>query len=173
MRKLLMGALIGIVVCGLLGFVVGWFWPWPTDGTSAPGRVETEALEQLFRMAVNRQAPKVPNPIPVTHDNLFAGMRFFRNNCAGCHGDGHEKSSWGTGGFYPRVPQFGFEHPEWTDAQIFWITKYGVRYTGMGAWKDLATDEQLWKVAMFLSRVDSLPPDLAERWKNPPPMQQP
>jgi len=43
--------------------------------------------------------------------------------------------------------------PEW---QLFWIVKHGVRYTGMGAWENLMSDDKIWSVvvALYQLRVD-------------------
>ena len=48
-------------------------------------------------------------------------MKFYINGCAGCHGDGNQRSTWGTTSFFPRVPQFGTRAPSRPDWQIFWI----------------------------------------------------
>ena len=95
-------------------------------------------------------------------------MRFYRNNCAGCHGDSQGPSAWGTRGFYPPVPQFAQDPPRKPDWQIFWVAKHGVRYSGMGAWSELAPDRKLWQAATFLSRLRSLPPGVETLWRNPP-----
>jgi hypothetical protein len=34
----------------------------------------------------------------------------------------------------------------------------GIRYTGMGAWRDLMNDEDTWKVANFVARIHQLRP---------------
>jgi hypothetical protein len=69
--------------------------------------------------------------------------------------------------FYPRVPQFGFEPPEIPEAQIFWVAKNGIRYSGMGGnpVEGGYSDEQMWKLATFLSHLKSLPPRVAAEWQ--------
>jgi hypothetical protein len=42
-------------------------------------------------------------------------MKFYINGCAGCHGDGTLRSTWGTMSFFPRVPQFGTHAPSRPD----------------------------------------------------------
>jgi hypothetical protein len=69
--------------------------------------------------------------------------------------------------FYPRVPQFGFEPPEIPEAQIFWVAKNGIRYSGMegNPVEGGYSDEQMWKLATFLSHLKSLPPRVAAEWQ--------
>jgi hypothetical protein len=54
--------------------------------------------------------------------------------------------------------------PEW---QMFWIVKHGVRYSGMGAWGGLTSDDNIWKTVTFLSHLKSLPPDVEAEWRGP------
>ena len=76
-------------------------------------------------------------------------------------------SPWGTTSFFPRVPQFATEPPNRPEWQIYWIVKNGIRNTGMGAWSQLMTDDQIWKVSGFLSHVTSLPQEVANAWSKP------
>src|SRR5208282_15139 len=42
---------------------------------------------------------------------------------------------------------------------------HGVRYTGMAAWEGLLSDDETWKVVTFLSRLNHLPPRVAEQFR--------
>jgi mono/diheme cytochrome c family protein len=117
--------------------------------------------------AIAREAPKRANPIAVDDAALLAGMKLYRSNCEGCHGGGRGPSEWGAK-FYPPVPQFGARPPGRPDWQIVWIIENGLRYSGMGGWKGMMPEEDMWRVASFLSRLDALPPAVAEAWRNPP-----
>jgi len=48
---------------------------------------------------------------------------------------------------------------------MFWIVKHGVRYTGMGAWDKLLSDDEIWKVVTFLNHMEHLPPRVAEEFQ--------
>jgi hypothetical protein len=47
---------------------------------------------------------------------------------------------------------------------LFWVVKHGIRYSGMGAWGGLASDEKIWEVATFLSQLRNLPLDVRAEW---------
>jgi hypothetical protein len=54
----------------------------------------------------------------------------------------------------PQVPKVGTQY---TEAQIFWIAKHGIRRTAMfanGKWES----EKLWKAAAYIKRIKDLPP---------------
>ena len=113
------------------------------------------------------QARRLTNPIQPTVEELLLGLRIYRNNCAGCHGDGHEPSDWGKQ-FSPRVPQFTEHHPTKPDWQLFWILKNGVRDGGMGGWVGQLPDERLWRAITFLAHLDSLPAAVDSAWRAAP-----
>lgn len=121
----------------------------------------------VFDAAVARRAPQTPNPIAPTEPELLAGLKLYRDDCAGCHGEPGHPSSWGRQ-FYPPVPQFGERAPGKPDWQLVWIVRNGVRYSGMGGWAGQLPDADLWRLATFLARLDALPPAVEAAWRNPP-----
>ena len=165
MRNFIAGIVTGLVAV----LLAVWLYPWHIAATTEASVVETWLMSRLLERGIRRGAPQATNPLTVSDEVLLQGMKFFRNNCAGCHGDGKQPSSWGTTSFFPRVPQFGTQAPARPDWQIFWIVKHGIRNTGMGGWAPLASDEDLWRVALFVSRIDSLPPAVAKTWRGDAP----
>jgi mono/diheme cytochrome c family protein len=168
MRIFVTGVATGITV-SLLGIaLLAYFWPWQVEATRAPSDTETWLLQKILDKAVARQAPSVATSTAISEDDLRAGMKIFLNGCAGCHGSARHPSEWGTTSFFPRVPQFSANpthKPAW---QIHWIVKNGIRNTGMAGWEHLISDDQIWKVSMFVSRIGSLPPTIDAEWRAPP-----
>jgi mono/diheme cytochrome c family protein len=155
----------GVVVSLVAIILVVWLYPWSVEASAEPTAAERWLMTRLIDRAIAREAPRATNPFAASDEVLLAGMKFFVSNCAGCHGDGKQSSPWGTTSFFPRPPQFGSQPTPRPDWQIFWIVKHGIRNTGMGAWEKLAGDEDLWKVALFVDRIDSLPPAVAAQWR--------
>src|SRR2546423_10314485 len=134
---------------------LGW---WSIKATAAPPQWEEKLGQSILRASLSRQAQGLTNPLQASSDVLVAGQNIFKMHCAGCHGTPGQPSPWGTRGFYPRVPQFGDQPPALTASQMFVAIKYGIRYSGMGAWDAMMSDEDIWKVATFLEDIGSLPP---------------
>jgi len=169
MLKLLLGILVGLVLFPLASLTIarlGWL---PVEATADPPSWESLLMRRVVAASVSRQAPRMQNPIPSTSDNLRAGMKLFLEDCAGCHGDSRKRCRWGTTMFYPRVPQLGLEPTRKPDWQIFWIIQHGVRYTGMAGNGSLMPEENIWKIATFLTHLNDLPPDVNEEWRRPRP----
>lgn len=165
MRAFAYGLVVGILLIPLAAIMVSLFGWVSVSATSNPPRWEAFIARKAFATSIDRQAAKLQNPTSPTSVNLMAGLKFYRDGCAGCHGDAGKPSQWGTTGFYPRVPQFDSEPPLKPDWQMFWIVKHGVRYSGMGAWENLTSDGDIWKVVTFLSHLKTLPPDVEAAWR--------
>lgn len=164
MRTFILGVFTGFLVGPLLATLIMLLGFWPISATAEAPTMETALARRALNASVSHAAPKLTNPLTPSSETLRAGMKFFRENCAGCHGEPGKPSAWGTTSFYPRVPQFSDEPPNKPDWQLFWVVKNGVRYSGMGAWGGLASDETIWQVATFLSHMKNLPPDVSAEW---------
>lgn len=164
MKQIFLTILLLVLIIGaaLLAARMGW---WPVAATDRPTQFEAALGESALNASLARQAATLSNPLQPSNEILLAGQKIFKMNCAGCHGTPGQPSQWGTQNFYPRVPQFGDRPPTLTAPQMFVAIKYGIRYTGMGAWNGMMSDEEVWKVATFLQRIGSLPPEVQANWK--------
>jgi hypothetical protein len=69
---------------------------------------------------------------------------------------------------YPPVPQLPKVGTEYSEAQIFWIAKHGVRRTGMFANGKWDSDKKPWTVAAYVQRIKSLPPHVQQELAKKP-----
>lgn len=168
MRKFLLGLLVGIILPPVLLALWAIMGRFPVNAKDEPPNWEKRFLQAAVARSVARQAPVLKNPYPATEENLLAGLKEFHADCDGCHGTGAKKSIWGVSDFYPRVPQFGFDMPPLKDYQVYWVLKNGIRYSGMGGNDPGISEEHAWQLAMFLSRLASLPPAVEAEWRKPP-----
>jgi thiosulfate dehydrogenase len=165
MRKLILSFILGLLLIPAFALVVIRCGLLSTPATAKPSRWETDLASSALRASLHRHAPALKNPIPVSDETLLAGMKIFRTNCAGCHGEFNRPSSWGTKGFYPRVPQFADTPSELSAAEMFFVVKHGIRYSGMGAWNGMISDSEIWQVVTFLTNIKSLPAPVDAAWK--------
>jgi mono/diheme cytochrome c family protein len=168
MRRFLGGFAAAVIVVPALALLLARLGLLPVAATGEPPAWAGRVARMAIGAGVARRARRVQNPVAITEHGLMDGMKIFQEDCAGCHGEPGRPSRWGTTSFYPRVPQFASDPPAKPDWQLFWIVKHGIRYSGMGAWDHLLPDDKIWQVATFLSRLGSLPPSVAEKWRREP-----
>jgi mono/diheme cytochrome c family protein len=165
MRKFLLGFLTAIIVFALAGFSYVRF------GFMDPrADIPVNGLEQRVAMpaldaSVERRAPETKNPVDSSDANLLAGMKVYQTNCAGCHGDVNHPHGPLADSFYPRAPQFAEDSPDMPENQNFYVVQHGIRLSGMPAWRNSLSDQQMWQVTTFLHHMDKLPSEVSEQWK--------
>jgi mono/diheme cytochrome c family protein len=165
MRNFILGVVVTLLVLVLGGLGIAMLGLLPTAADAVPPRIERRIAMSAVDASMERRAPQVTNPVPPTDDNLIDGMKIYTMNCAGCHGGLDKKPNSFGESFYPPVPQLilhPMDDPEW---HIYYATRTGIRYTAMPAWNKTMTEQEMWKVTAFLSRIEKLPPAVQDYWK--------
>jgi mono/diheme cytochrome c family protein len=131
-----------------------------------PSKWERALMFSAVHASVRRRAPEIANPVAPTEDNLIAGGRLYLEGCAGCHGT-PGKPDESSESLYPPIPQLPLVGTEYSEAQIFWVAKHGIRLSGMFANGKWNSDEKLWTMAAYIKRIGSLPPRVREELAKP------
>jgi mono/diheme cytochrome c family protein len=130
--------------------------------------VTAHLLHSGIHASVRRAAPKTQNPLPRSDETLIAGGKLYLNDCVGCHGEPSKPPSEFGSSFYPPAPQFPGVGTEYSESEVYWIAKHGIRRTGMAAQASSYKDAELWALAAFISRFPNLPPTVLEGIRQEP-----
>ncbi|PYT08729.1 MAG: hypothetical protein DMF60_04060 [Acidobacteria bacterium] len=151
----LVGASLVVMSIGILMMKMGLV---PINADVAPSSLERKVLPLAVRASVARHSSEQPGGAePPTDDDLVAGAEIYREMCAQCHGHLNGRASVLGASFYPPAPQLPGRGSSYTDAEVFWIVKHGIRNTSMPTWRNMLSDENIRQVAAFIKRMDSLP----------------
>jgi len=167
MKNFLLGVLSTLAVLLVAGFAFLRLGLAEVRGDVPSSSLETYLMKGAVHAAVRRNAPDMPNPVPPTEENLIAGGRQFLGECAGCHGTPGKQRKY-PDGLNPAAPQLPIVGTEYTEAQIFWVAKHGIRRSGMfsnGLWD---SDEELRRIAAFIKHIKNLPPRVQEELRKKP-----
>ena len=165
MGKFILGIVFAVIVLLLVAFGLATLGLVPTRANVTPSQSEAHFAMSALDSSVDRHAPHLNNPVPVTDENLIEGLKLYTMNCALCHGGVDRHPGQFEHSLYPAPPNLITDpdtDPEW---HVFYIVKNGIRYTGMPAWDKSLPDDDMWKITAFLSRVDKLPAGVQEYWK--------
>jgi cytochrome c553 len=116
-------------------------------------------LHFAMRSAVRTYALAVEAPERLPAEGIQPSAGHFERGCAICHGAPGVPQSPAVQQMLPRPPELGPVIGTWTDAELFRIVKYGVRFTGMPAWPTQQRDDEVWAMVAFLRalpRMDAL-----------------
>lgn len=128
-------------------------------------KIEERIAMPSLDASVARRAGNLRNPVEPNDANLMTGMKLYQAHCASCHGDVNQPQTTVSEAFYPRAPQFVEDPPDMPENQSFYIIQHGVRLSGMPAWGQSLSEQQIWEVTAFLSHMNALPPAVSNRWK--------
>jgi len=151
MKKYVIG---GVVVVAAL--VVGTVMRFTLSALPEPGQTETFLATEAKRFLVHRGSRHgIPPPPADRQAAIKEGDKLFRKECATCHGTrGYDLTDAGRW-MYPRAADLtSRDSQSYSDEEVFWIVKNGVRMSGMPAFGKVESDDHIWDLAFY---VRSLP----------------
>lgn len=157
MKNFLLGVLAALVVLAVGTFTYLRLGLAEVRADLPGSQLESYLMSSAVRASVRRHAPEVSNPIQPTTENLIAGGKMYLGECAGCHGTPGKTENETGDSLYPPIPQFPKVGTEYTEAQVFWVAKHGIRRAGMFANGKWDSDQKLWTIAAFIKRMNALP----------------
>jgi mono/diheme cytochrome c family protein len=116
-----------------------------------------------MRNSVETQSMSVGKPPPLDDMAMVRlGLGHYQGGCAPCHGVPGYDGSPITGKMLPSPPWLSDTIPDWTDEQLFWIVKHGIKYAGMPGWVAQSRDDEVWTV---VAAIRSLPDMTREEYR--------
>ena len=150
--------LLAGVAAALAGAVVlksGWY---NIGATRQHFQIVHTVLEQGMRDSVRHHARGVPVPAPASPQQVRRGAAVYRDNCAQCHGGpGFAQSNLGKS-MQPLPGPLVDAARHWKAAELYWITRNGIKMSGMPAWEYHLDDSDLWAVVGFVQHLPQLTP---------------
>ncbi len=138
------------------GFAVAASGIVPLTASAGHWRITNWVLHFTMERSVSTHA--IPIDVPqLDHPALIKrGATHYDLGCSPCHGHVDGKT--------PRIPQAMLPPPpplpdrisHWQPAELFYIVKHGVKFTGMPAWPAQQRDDEVWAVVAFLLRLPAL-----------------
>lgn len=144
-------ALVALAIIGLAQS--GWYDVSATTSHSGPVRW---LLSTTSEASIERRAAEIDVPDLSDDSLILAGAGDYDSMCADCHGaPGRDPGPVGRG-LNPEPPDLADEAGHMTPAELFWVTKNGIRMTGMPAWGVTHDDGALWAVVAFMTELPHL-----------------
>lgn len=117
-------------------------------------------IEGFLKMAKDRSVIFNSRPVDTPELELTElvplGAGHFQGTCAVCHGSPGQPVNPVFRHMLPHPPDLQLHAPHWTRAQLFWITRHGIQFTGMPAWSGVDRDDEVWAVVAFLEALPSM-----------------
>lgn len=160
----LASALIALLTAGVLGLAgvaaFIWFGAYDVSATGPHFQPVHSLLEVALKRAVQQRADAHPPPADLlTPERIRQGAACFRDRCVACHGAPGVAPEAFALGLQP-VPGSLIEGTRhWRHQDLYWITRNGIKMSGMPAWEYRLDEGELWALVAFLDTLPRLTPD--------------
>jgi mono/diheme cytochrome c family protein len=158
MKRFLLGLVLGVLLLPAFGYLYLRTGRIPVETSASPLPFERRLAHMAINARIERNPPGNP-PIQANEANLTAGAKIYREHCSVCHGLADAPLSDDVTGMFPRPPRLvqGKGVTDDSPGETYWKAAYGIRLTGMPAYRKALTDEQIWQVSLFLAQAGKMP----------------
>lgn len=154
-RRLLWLAAI-TVAAPIVGFLVAASGIVPVNASGGHWAITTWMLEFSMRRSVDTHSRGIEPPPLDDRGLVIHGAVRYDIGCAPCHGRPGLEQPRIAGGLVPRPPYLPGVIHQWESRELFYITKHGVKFTGMPAWPTQVRDDEVWAMVAFLNQFPNL-----------------
>ncbi|MGE3509071.1 MAG: c-type cytochrome [Vicinamibacterales bacterium] len=149
-------ALIVLTVVGVMSGIVVLAGGVPLRASSGHWAITAWLLDFAKVRAVRTQSMLVDVP-PLDEERLIVmGAGQFEGACLPCHGGPGIEQPRIAGGMTPRPPNLAETVRRFAPAELFYIVKHGIKFTGMPAWPAQGRDDEVWAVVAFLRTLPGM-----------------
>ncbi len=148
-----MVTLILILIIGLITVYSGWY---DVSAANKNSEFEQWLLGTTMDNSVEKRSKDITVPDLTSPDKFREGFAHYHEMCQGCHGAPGMEQTEMSKGLNPSAPDLAESAQDMTPQELFWVTKNGVRMTGMPAWGLTHSDDKLWSVVAFIEKLPGM-----------------
>lgn len=150
MKRWILAAVLIVVLSVVV--VIFAFTQFDLSALPRPGKAETFIATQAKRILIYKNSRSgVPSPPHDLQASLKQGETLYGTDCTMCHGsDGHTLTDNGRW-MYPRASDLTSPSvQQYSDPELFWIIKNGIRFSGMPGFGKVESDEHIWDLVRYI-----------------------
>ncbi|MDQ3802406.1 MAG: c-type cytochrome [Acidobacteriota bacterium] len=145
-----------LVVMAVGGFLLAASGVIPIKASPGHWAVTRWLLQFSKQRSVSTNSLRIDAP-PLDDARLvLKGAGAYETNCLACHGSPSLPAPRVARGMTPQPPYLPPTLSRYTDAEVFYIVKHGIKFTGMPAWPAQGRDDEVWAMVAFLRALPRL-----------------
>ncbi len=158
MKKIVVTIIVVLMVLGAGAFILMHSGLYDISILNHDNGVINWALDKGMTRSVQYHAQGIHMPELLDAAMVRQGFEVYKMRCVGCHGAPGVKSGPIAEGLWPTASNLAETVPDWKPAELFWITKNGIKFTAMPAWGPSYNDDQIWAIVAYLEKLPHLTP---------------
>ena len=159
MKRWILVVLIALALAAV-AVIVG-FTQIKLEALEEPGQVETFLATRVKHLLIHRSSREgIPTAPTNVQASVEEGRKLYATDCSMCHGsDGHSPTDFGRW-MYPRASDLTSSLVQnYSDRELFWIVKNGIRLSGMPAFGRVESDEHIWDLVRYVRTLRGTAPE--------------
>jgi mono/diheme cytochrome c family protein len=145
-----------IVIVGF--FIIIYMGKYDVAATKPHTKLTEFILNTATEQSIRSHAVGITVPSLDDKSMVNEGFDHYKEMCVGCHGAPGIKPSEIGKGLYPEPPELADVIEEMSSEELYWITKNGIKMTGMPAFGPTHSEEEVWSIVAFLKQLPDLTP---------------
>lgn len=151
---------LSLIFLALFGFIAGVAFAFSGMFNVATSWKDPSLMKWLIvttrEYSIESRAKSITAPELGSKEQIENGYRGFRDMCVICHTLPGTEDSAIAQGLSPEPPDLTEKADHMSTAELFWVTKNGIRMTGMPAWGPTHGDKELWDIIAFIKTMPGL-----------------
>lgn len=150
-----LGVTACVIVVVALAFIYSGLYNVAADEPHLGGMTWLLSTIQSRSVAARLDGIEVPGNLDQL-DRIERGGENYGSMCQSCHLGPEMSPTALYAGLNPTPPQLTAHAGHHSLAEQFWIIKHGVKMTGMPAWGETHSDEELWDIVAFVKKLPQM-----------------
>lgn len=142
-----------IIIIGLIIIYSGWY---DVSAANKPTGFERWLFGTTMDNSVEKHSEDLAAPNLESPDKIKEGFVHYNEMCVECHGAPGENESELEKGLNPKPPDLSKSARDMSAEELFWVTKNGVKMTGMPAWGKTHSDDKIWSIIAFIEKLPGM-----------------
>jgi mono/diheme cytochrome c family protein len=154
--KILMGALLALVILIVGSIIFIYSGLYNVSAINKETGIMRWVLHTTSDKAVEHYSKDIS--VPYLNDSLMIreGFGYYDEMCESCHGAPGKEESELSKGLNPHAPYLVRSAKHMEPQELFWVTKNGIKMTGMPAWGKTHSDEKIWAMVAFMKKLPEM-----------------
>ncbi len=156
--KIFLTVIFTIIVFCIIGIIFIYSGVYNVSAANPENGITKWVLSTTSDNSVEHHAQNINVPNLNDPQRIKEGFLRYNEMCESCHGAPGKKETDLAKGLNPPAPDLSESGKEMSSEELFWVTKNGIKMTGMPAWGKTHSDDKLWSVVAAVKKLHETSP---------------
>jgi len=157
--KIILSILFTFIGLGVLGIIFIYSGLYNVSAIKPETGISKWVLETTSDNSVEHHSKAIKAPDLNDSSMIKEGFVHYQEMCESCHSAPGKKETNLAKGLNPPAPDLSESGKEMSAEELFWVTKNGIKMTGMPAWGRTHPDDKIWAIVAAVKQLHKTSPE--------------